>query len=252
MKPNILARCGGVATGVFMIVGLSACSSKAAPVAPSYMSLGDLQVSVANRLAQAGARPDAVRCDDGLVAQVGKTTRCHIQFTAAKEDPGTDAIVTVTGTDESDVTFDLAPVMSREEVEAAVSRIAAVPAARCDSGLEGRVGASTRCTIAPDAPVPVTDSGRIAEVVKIDPAKLGMELSLFTLFPKQALQDIFIQRLFADGRFPQTVECAGDVAAKSGSSVECVAISDGQRQRYDVTVTQGPDGLIGVDYKPKP
>lgn len=253
MKPNILARWSVVASVLLTTVGLSACSAPADQVAPSYMSLGDLQVNVANRLAAAGARPDSVRCDDGLVAQVGKTTKCYVKFTAGNDsDPGTPAVITVTGVDETDVTFDLAPTMSRPEVEATVARIAGVPAAKCDTGLDGQVGASTRCSIAPGEPVPMMDSGRIAEVAKIDLARLSMELAVFSLIPKQQLQDLFMQRLFADGLFPQTVECAGDVATKRGSSVECAVVSDGPRLRYDVTVAPGPDGFIGLDYKAKP
>ena len=243
MKPNFLSRCGLIAASGLLIVGIAGCSQPKERGTPTYMSVGDLETSIARKISEAGGKSQSVQCDGGLVAD--RTAQCDVEFA------GVDAtqsrarvIVTATGADESNLTFDLTPVMSREDVEKAVAGMAAVPAAQCQTGLEGRVGTSTKCT--------VMDSDRIVEVAKVDPAEFRMELASFSVLPKQQVQDILLQRLFADGMFVDSVECASDVAAKTGSTVECIANTGGLSQRYDVTVVQTPDGFVNLDYRTKP
>lgn len=248
-----MARCGVLASVGLVVVSVPACARSAEPVSARYMSLGDLQTSVSRRLADAGGKPESVRCDDGLVGEPGKTTECEVAFSSVTGVPSTSRVlVTSTGADQSNVTFDLAPAMSEQDVEKTVARMAGVPAARCQTGLAGKVGEATRCDLAPDAAAPVPDSGRIAEVAKVDPATLGMELAIWPILPKQQVQDMVVQRLLADRLPAQSVDCSGDVAAKAGSTVECVANPGPQAQRYDVTIVQTPDGLMNVDYTAKP
>lgn len=243
MKPNFLSRCGGVAAVGLLFVGLPGCSHPMEQATPTYMSVGDLETNVARKLSEAGGKPTSVTCDAGLVS--GQSAQCDVDFADVNApQPRVRVIVTATGADESNLTFDLTPLMSREDVEKAVAGMAAAPAASCQTGLEGRVGASTKCT--------VMDSDRIAEVAKVDLAELRMELALFTVVPKRQVQDLLMQRLFADGIFVESVECASDVAAKKGSTVECAANTGGRSQRYDVTVVQTPDGIVNLDYKAKP
>lgn len=243
MKPNLLSRCGVVAAVGLLVVALPGCSHPAEQGTPTYMSVGDLEANVARKLSESGGKPQSVRCDAGLVA--GQTAQCDVEFAGVNAPlPHTRVLVTATGTDESNLTFDLAPTMSREDVEKAVAGMADAPAAACQTGLEGRVGASTKCT--------VMDSDRIAEVAKVDLANLRMELALYPFLPKEQVQDILMQRLFADGMFVQSVECASGVAAKTGSPIECSVNTGDRIQRYDVTVVQTPDGFVNLDYRTKP
>lgn len=254
-----IATCGALALAGVFSAGVSGCGVKVGEISlPKYMSVGDLQSNVANGLARAGSPPQSVTCRDGLVA--GKTTSCDVVFSDTND---MEAIATATGSGNSDITYDLAPAMSKEQVEKAVAAIAAVPSATCDSGLTGTVGAATRCEIHPAAmdpadpamdpmPAPPVPIRRVAEVARVDPAKLGMELSVFALVPKQQVQDMLWQRLFDDGLPAETVECADDVAGKVGGTVECVAVSGDQRLGYQVTVVQAEGDNVSIDYKAKP
>ena len=90
------------------------------------------------------------------------------------------------------------------------------------------------------------------EVAKVDPDKLGLELSVFMLLPKEQVQEVLMQELSADGTPVETVECVEDVAAKVGSVVECVTVTGDQQQGYDVTVVEAEGDNVNFDYKAKP
>ncbi|MEU0496219.1 DUF4333 domain-containing protein [Mycobacterium sp. NPDC006124] len=109
-----------------------------------------LQKDVADKLGAAGEPPQTVVCESDLVGEVGRTTRCDVAVGSAN---GFQPVVTVTGTDDGAIQYDLTPALSREQVEAAVARLVAeksperIDSVACDDGLSGEVGASVGCDV---------------------------------------------------------------------------------------------------------
>jgi hypothetical protein len=242
LKTNIAACCGAVAVAGLL---LSGCSAKVETSTTKSVSADQLQTNLTERLTQGGVPPKSVSCKGDLVGEVGKTSRCDVMFS---ETNSLEAIVTATAVEGSDISYELTPAMTKDQVEKAVAGIASVASAKCDSGLDGTVGATTNCEINQDG----TDSKRVAEVVKVVPDKLGIELSVFMLLPKQQVQEVLMQKLSSDGTPVETVECVDDVASKVGSVVECVAVTGDQQQGYDVTVVEAEGDTVNFDYQAKP
>lgn len=247
MKSKIVAGCGAVAVGGLLLAGCSAKVETSTSVSKQG-SIGaeQLQKDVSDRLGKTGLPPKSVTCKDRLAGEVGKTARCDVSF----NDTNTiEAVLTATKVDGDTVNFDMAPAMTKEQVEKAVAGLAAVPSATCAGGLDGTVGASTKCDITKDGAA----SKLVAEVAQVDAAKLGIELSVLTLLPKQKVEEVLMQELSSDGTPVETVECVDDVAAKVGSAIECVSVTGNDRQGYDVTVTEAESlDNVDIDYEAKP
>lgn len=242
MNAKIVAWCGMVAAAG--ILG-SGCSAKVETSSTKSVSAADLQTNLADRLTAAGSPPKTVTCKGDLTGEVGKTARCDVVFSDTNS---LEAIVTATNVDGTDITYELTPAMTKDQVEKAVAGIAAVPSAKCDAGLDGKVGETTSCEITQDG----QPANRIVEVAKVDPATLGIELSVFMLLPKEQVQEVLLQKLSSDGTPVETVECVGDVSSKAGSTVECVAVTGNDRQGYDVTVIGAEGDNVDLDYEAKP
>ena len=249
MKSNVAVWCGVVAAAGLVGAGLSGCSAKVETSSETKVekSVGaaELQTNVTERLTAAGAPPQTVTCKGDLVGEVGKTSRCDVVFSDTNS---LEAIVTTTGADSSEITYDLTPAMTKEQVEKAVAGLSSAQSAKCDAGLEGKVGNTTNCEVTLDGQT----SKRIVEVSTVDPANLGIELSAFMLLPKQQVQEVLMQKLAADGTPVETVECVGDVSAEVGSVIECVAVTGNDQQGYDVTVVESEGDAPDFDYKAKP
>jgi hypothetical protein len=249
VKSNVAVWCGVVAAAGLVGAGLSGCSAKVETSSETKVeksvSAAELQTNLTERLTAAGSPPQSVTCKSDLVGEVGKTSRCDVVFSDTNS---LQAIVTTTGNDSSGITYDLIPAMTKEQVEKAVAGLSSAQSAKCDAGLDGKVGNTTNCEVTLDGQT----SKRIVEVSTVDPANLGIELSAFMLLPKQQVQEVLMQKLAADGTPVETVECVGDVSAEVGSVIECVAVTGNDQQGYDVTVVESEGDTPDFDYKAKP
>jgi hypothetical protein len=187
----------------------------------------------------------SVTCKDDLVGEIGKTARCDISFSDTNN---IEAVFTATKVEGKTVDFDITPAMTKEQVDKAVAGIASVPSATCASGLDGKVGETTKCEITIDG----KPAKRVVEVTEVDAAKFGMELSVYMLLPKQQVADVLMQKLGSDGKPVETVDCIDDMVSKVGSTVECAAVTGNDKTGYVVTVTEAEGDNVNFDYKAKP
>jgi Domain of unknown function (DUF4333) len=103
-----------------------------------------LQEDIAERLADAGDKPESVTCKQDLLGELGASARCDVVVTATNS---FEPIVTVTGADGAAIEYKMTPALSRHQLEQTVSRIIAGPGdlavneVSCESGMAGTVGA---------------------------------------------------------------------------------------------------------------
>lgn len=226
-------------------VGLSGCSASVTTETKAAVTADQLQKDLTDRLTNAGMSAKSVTCKDELVGEVGKTARCDVSFSDTNN---IEAVFTATKVEGTTVSFDITPAMTKEQVEKAVAGIASAPSATCASGLDGKVGETTKCDIMIDG----TPSKRVVEVAAVDPAKLGIELSVYMMLPKQQVADVLMQKLGSDGQPVETVDCVDDVMSKVGSTVECAAVTGNDTTGYVVTVTEAEGDNVNFDYEAKP
>jgi hypothetical protein len=129
---------------------LSGCGTNSAGINVPTVSRRALQEDIADRLADAGERPESVTCKQDLAGQLGTTAHCEVVVNANNRFEPT---VTVTGVDGDAINYKLTPAVSREQLEEVVSGLVAdsgvldVTAVRCESGLEGLAGAVGHCDV---------------------------------------------------------------------------------------------------------
>jgi hypothetical protein len=242
IKSNTVAS-GAVALAGLFAVGLSGCSVSVST--QSSVAADTLQKDLTDRIAKAGMTAKSVTCKDDLVGEIGKTARCDISFSDTNN---IEAVFTATKVEGKTVDFDITPAMTKEQVDKAVAGIASVPSATCASGLDGKVGETTKCEITIDG----KPAKRVVEVTEVDAAKFGMELSVYMLLPKQQVADVLMQKLGSDGKPVETVDCIDDMVSKVGSPVECAAVTGNDKTGYVVTVTEAEGDNVNFDYKAKP
>lgn len=156
---------------------LSGCSSKAdrksdatsaAPTsAVASMSAADLQKSLSGRISTA-TPPKSVTCASGLPGEIGKTASCDV---AIDDNTAVQVNLTVTKVNGSNIDYDFAPSMTKDQLEKAFAAKAAAQVT-CDAGLDGKVGASTTCQVTKDG---TTDATTVS-VSKVQ----GLYMSLST------------------------------------------------------------------------
>src|SRR4051794_26073905 len=109
-----------------------------------------LQKDIANRLEQAGEKPQSVTCQEDLIGEVGNAARGEGVMSPTNS---FEPIITVTGTDGDTINYEMTPALSKDQLEKAVSRLVAeashapVASVSCESGLEGRVGSIAHCDV---------------------------------------------------------------------------------------------------------
>ena len=114
-----------------------------------------LQTDIAARLANAGQQPQSVTCEHDLVGEVGKTARCEVVMSPTNS---FEPVITVTGVDGNTINYEMSPALSKEQLEKEVSRLVAdaahaqVASVSCESGLEGKVGATVALRGRPGRP----------------------------------------------------------------------------------------------------
>lgn len=243
IKTSIAA--GGAALAVVGLLGagLTGCSAKVETKVTKSVSAADLQKNITDQLTEAGNAPKSVTCKGDLDAEVGKSTVCDVVISDTNS---VEATVTATSVDDGNVSFDLSPSLTKEQLEKAVSGLASTPTVSCASGLAGAVGETADCEI-------TVDDAVTKNIVAVDGINgLAMDLSVTPIVPKQRIEEVLLQKLNADGSPAETVECVDDVVAKPGTLVECVAVTGNERQGYDVTLTTIEGDNVDVDYKVKP
>lgn len=245
MKTSVAACGAALAVAGLLGAGLTGCSTKASMETSTTSAVGaeDLQKKITDQLTEAGNAPKSVTCSDELVAEVGKSTMCDAVFSDVNS---VQAKVTVTSVKDSDVSFELSPSLTKEQLEKAVSAIDDTQTATCESGLDGAVGATAKCEVTVDGMA----AKRAVEVEGVD--GLQLDLGVTPVVPKEKVQEVLLQKLNADGTPAETVECVDDAMAKAGTFVECVAVTGDQKKGYEVTVTTIEGDNIAVEYKDAP
>jgi len=210
----------------------------------SEVSSSDLQKDLTDRLNKAGNPARSVNCPEGLKGEVGATARCDVVFSDTNS---VDAVFTATKVEGTTVSYDIAPELTQEQLEKAVSGLARAQSVSCDAGLAGKAGDTTQCTVTSDG----TESLRTVEVAKVE--GLSMDLNVMQVVPKDQLADLLMQRITADtGLQPDAVECMQGLQAKPGSTADCTAATDGESQPYVVTVTGVEGDTINFEYQAQP
>lgn len=241
---------GGAALAAIGLLsaGVSGCSGsvKVETTNTPSVSSADLQKDLSARLSKAGMTVQSVTCDDDLVGEVGKTAGCDVKFSDTND---IQAIFTATKVEGTTVSFDITPAMTKEQLQTAVAGITGAQAVTCDTGVDGKVGATANCQVTTGGMM----TKRVAEVTKVDPSALGLELSVLLVLDKEQVRDLLTEKIASDaGAPPESVECMGDVIAKVGSVVECDVTTDEAAQPFNVTVTTVDGDTVNFDYAPKP
>jgi hypothetical protein len=209
-----------------------------------------LQTDIATRLAKAGEQPQSVTCREDLVGEIGKTARCEVVISPTNS---FEPVITVTGVDGSTIHYEMTPALSKEQLEKAVSRLvadashAAVASVSCESGLDGKVGATAHCDV---------DSGglKLRRTIEVSSVEgLMMNFDVVPVLTEEevanSLLDDFEKQL---GRRPDSAQCTGNLEGKPGNTVDCTVATGSDIAKFTLTVTTVSGGSIKYSYVPRP
>lgn len=146
-KRKYLTSMSRIALGVVAVCGAGSLGEyltgfPAAADTPS-ISAEDLANGLARSIGKANA-PKSVTCDADLLGVVGQTGTCEVVLWS---DRSVQANITVTAVNGSNIDYDFYPSLTREQLEKTFAANESAESAVCRSGLEGRIGASTRCAL---------------------------------------------------------------------------------------------------------
>lgn len=235
-----------IAVGALATLGtlLSGCDESVGVGDKHAVGKDALQTDIASRLAEAGEKPQSVTCKEDLIGEVGKTARCEVVMSPTNS---FQPVITVTGADENSIDYEMSPALSKEQLEKAVSRLTAATSVSCESGLEGRTGATAHCDV---------DTGgltlrRTIEVSNVE--GLMMNFDLVPVLTKDevatSLLDEFERQL---GRRPDSAQCTGNLEGKTGHTVDCTVVTGSVSESLRLTVTTVNGGSIKYSYAPRP
>ena|ERR1700752_4047954 len=132
------------AAGLMAGAGVCSCSSSHA------LNKGDIAKQITSKLTDAaGNKPDAVTCPTDLPAKVGAELNCEMKV----KNQTFNINVTVTSVNGSDVKFDMAESVDKNEVANVISyqltkQVGSKPdAVTCPNNLKGVQGAMLRCEL---------------------------------------------------------------------------------------------------------
>lgn len=244
-----MAKTNKIATGVVVLAtagllggGLTACSMKVETSKPA-VAASDLQKDLTDRLANSGNPAKSVTCKEDLTGEVGKTAKCDVVFSDTN---AVEAVFTATKVEGTTVSYEIAPELTKDQLQSAVAGLTSTPTVTCDSGLAGKVGATAKCEVDKDG----TPSKRTVEVEKVE--GLSMDLNVIQILDKKQVAEVLNEKLGEAGTPVETVDCVDDVMAKVGSTVECTATSGGQAVAYVIEVTGAEGDTVNFDYHQKP
>lgn len=208
-----------------------------------------LQTDIAARLAKAGQQPQSVTCKEDLIGEVGKTTRCEVVMSPSNS---FQPVITVTGVDGSAINYQMSPAVSKEQLEKAVSRLVGdaagvqVASVSCESGLEGKVGATAHCDV---------DSGGVAlrRTVQVNSVEgLMMNFAVVPVLTKDEVASSLLDEFARQsGRRPDSAQCAGNLEGEAGNTVDCTVVSGQDTTSFTLTVTTVTGGTINYTYAPR-
>jgi hypothetical protein len=243
---TLMAAVGALAVGGAFV---SACSVSAGTDVKPTVSKGSLQTDIADRLTQAGQQPESVTCKEDLIGEVGKTARCEVVISTTNS---FEPVVTVTRVDGATIDYEMAPALSKEQLEKAVSRLVTaaagvqVDSVSCQSGLPGNVGAVAACDV---------DAGgvklrRTVEVSNVE--GLRMNFDVVPMLTKVEVESSLLSELETQqGRRPDSADCSGDLEGKPGNTVDCTVRSGVDTAVFTLTVTTVEGSKINYRYQPK-
>lgn len=239
----------GTAVGALACAGLMVGCSFSVGGGTPLVAKADLQSDISKRLDEAGIKAESVNCPEDLVGEMGKTTRCDVVISA---DNSLEPVVTVTKVEGTDVSYELTPAVSKEQLQKKVTSLLAeasgekVDAVVCDTGLEGTQGYETHCTMnVGGAPM-----RRTVEVTGVKGFLL--DFNLVPVMPKAALQDSLLDQLAEQlGERPATADCTSDLDGKPGSTVECKVVLGGSTRDFVLTTSSVDGDRINYSYESK-
>ncbi len=236
-----LATAGALAAGCDASVGLGGTPA---------VGRDALQTDIAARLAEAGEQSQSVTCKEDLVGEVGKTTRCEVVMSATNS---FEPVITVTGVDGSAINYEMSPAISKEQLEKAVSRLVAnasraqVTSVSCESGLDGKVGATAHCDV---------DAGgvKLRRTVEVNTVEgLMMNFDVVPVLTKEEVASSLLDELQRQtGQRPDSAQCAGNLEGMAGNTVECTVVSGQDTSSFILTVTTVSGDSINFSYAPRP
>jgi hypothetical protein len=143
--------------------------------------------------------------------------------------------------------------VSKKQLEKAVSRLVAdaarapVASVSCESGLDGKVGATAHCEV---------DAGgvtlrRTVEVNKVE--GLMMNFDVVPVLTSEEVASSLLDELEGQsGRRPDSAQCAGNLEGKAGNTVDCTVVTGRDTASYTLTVTTVSGDSINYSYAPRP
>jgi hypothetical protein len=228
----------------------SACDARVGVGNTPTVDRSALQTDIANRLAAAGAKPQSVTCGEDLLGEVGKTARCEVVMGPTNS---FEPVVTVTGVAGDAINYEMRPALSEQQLARAVSRLVAdathapVASVRCESGLDGRVGATAHCAVASSG----QELRRTVEVTSVE--GLMMNFDVVPVLTSDEVADSLLDDLRQQtGQRPDSARCAGDLEGKPGNTVDCTVATGTVTSDFRLTVTTVRNGSIEYSYAPKP
>jgi uncharacterized protein DUF4333 len=242
----VITAVGASATVWALVSGCDASVGTSVPT----VGKDALQTDIASRLAKAGEQPQSVTCKEDLIGEVGKTAHCEVVMSPTNS---FEPVITVTGVDGSTINYEMTPAVSKEQLEKAVARLvgdaahAQVASVSCESGLDGKVGATAHCEV---------DSGglKLWRTVEVNSVEgLMMNFDVVPVLTKEevasSLLDEFERQL---GRRPDSAQCSGNLEGKAGNTVDCTVVTGTEAAAFTLTVTTVSGGSIKYSYAPRP
>jgi hypothetical protein len=230
-------------------VVLSGCTFSAGVNSAPSVSKDDLQEDIADRLTKAGEQPESVTCKEGLVGEVGETTRCEVVMGPTNS---FEPVVTVTGIDGSRINYEMTPALSKDQLEKAVSRLVSdaegvqIDSVTCESGLEGKVGAAAYCDLGAEG----AQLRRMVEVNNVE--GLMMNFEVLPVLTQAQVESSLLDELESQvGQRPDSADCSGDLEGKPGNTVDCTIVAGPETTSFTLTVDTVDGNTINYHYEPR-
>jgi hypothetical protein len=208
------------------------------------VSAADLQQTLVGQLAGAGTPSTWVECSKDLPGRVGAVARCDVKFSS---DNTVTAVLTTTQVSGDEITWEVTgPELTKDQVTRRIAGLTSAQSATCDSGLDGHSGDWAQCQI-------VRDGVTLNQIVEVkDAVGLSLELALTPAIPKHQIEDLLRNRLAAKYSLPfESATCPEDLVGLTGTTMDCVATSDGLRQSFTLVVTDTQNGNMNFEVAAK-
>ena len=221
-----------------------------------------LQKMVTDQLAKSGVTPQSVQCQQDLIGQIGQSARCDVTVTPVNS---FEPIITVTGVDGSNINYAMVPSVNKSQLETAVADMiarstkTAPDSVSCDSGLDGKVGATAFCNVSTAG----TTNRQAVTVSQVQGLSMNYGLAQpgsapgsapgngpAQTLPKSVAEGALMAQLRHNGENPDSATCAGDMVVQVGATLPCTAVTAGQSQNYVLTVSAVVNGNITFKVSP--